>query len=295
MIFRNMRYFIREALNSMGRNRWMSIASIGAVTAALIILGVFLIVNLNFNFIAEDVETQVEITAYLDDNLNGEDISKIGRELIQLHGVKEVVFVSRGQALKEFREQLGDRGDLLDALEKDNPLPNSYRIKAHDPHMVGEIADSVALLKGVDEVRYGKEIVEKLFKITEIIRIIGLVVMVVFSLISVFIISNTVKLTVYARRKEIQIMQQIGATDWFIRWPFLIEGIILGFLGSLISIVLLNIGYYYIYNSVLLNIPIIKLLPREMFLYDISLWFIGIGTCIGAIGSSVSMRRFLRV
>ncbi len=86
--------------------------------------------------------------------------------------------------------------------------------------MVGEIADSVALLKGVDEVRYGKEIVEKLFKITEIIRIIGLVVMVVFSLISVFIISNTVKLTVYARRKEIQIMQQIGATDWFIRWPF---------------------------------------------------------------------------
>jgi cell division transport system permease protein len=295
MMFRNMRYFIKEAFSSMGKNNWMSIASIGAVTASLIILGVFLIVNLNFNFIAKDVETQVEITAYLDEDLNGEGISKIGRELIQIKGVKEVIFVSREQALKEFREQLGARGDLLDALEKDNPLPNSYRIRAYDPHMVAEIADSVGLLKGVDEVRYGKEIVEKLFKITEIIRIIGFAVMVVFSLISVFIISNTVKLTVYARRREIQIMKQIGATDWFIRWPFLIEGVVLGFFGSLISIVLLNIGYYYIFNSVLLNIPVIKLLPREMFLYDISLWFIGIGTCIGAVGSSVSMRRFLRV
>ncbi|HHY13220.1 MAG TPA: ABC transporter permease, partial [Thermoanaerobacterales bacterium] len=195
-MFRNMRYFLREALTSMGRNRWMSIASIGAVTASLIILGVFLIVNLNFNFIAEDVETQVEVRAYLDEDLSDEDIARVGRDLVLIKGVKEVTFISKEQALEEFREQLGDRGYLLDSLEKDNPLPDSYRIKAHDPHMVGEIARLVELLNGIEEARYGKETVEKLFKITQIIRIIGLAVMVVFSLISIFIISNTVKLTV---------------------------------------------------------------------------------------------------
>jgi cell division transport system permease protein len=137
--------------------------------------------------------------------------------------------------------------------------------------------------------------VDKLFKITGIIRFVGIGVMAVLSIISIFIISNTIKLTVYARRREIEIMKYIGATDWFIRWPFLIEGMVLGFLGSLIAVGVLNVAYYYLFNFVVLNIPIITLLPFDVFLYDLSIWFLGIGTFIGAVGSGISIRRFLRV
>ena len=295
MKFRTFGYFIKEGMASLGRNSLMSLASIGSVASALIILGIFLIITLNFNFIVDTVESQVEITAYLDDSLMDEEISRIGRELIQVHGVREVTFVSREQALKEFREQLGDKEGLLAAMEKDNPLPNSYRIKTQNPEVVKDVANMIGRIDGIDEVKYGKEIVDKLFKITGIIRFVGIGVMAVLSIISIFIISNTIKLTVYARRREIEIMKYIGATDWFIRWPFLIEGMVLGFLGSLIAVGVLNVAYYYLFNFVVLNIPIITLLPFDVFLYDLSIWFLGIGTFIGTIGSGISIRRFLRV
>jgi cell division transport system permease protein len=295
MKFRTFGYFIKEGMANLGRNSLMSLASIGSVASALIILGIFLIITLNFNFIVDTVESQVEITAYLDDSLMDEEISRIGRELIQVHGVKEVTFVSREQALKEFREQLGDKEGLLAAMEKDNPLPNSYRIKTQQPEIVKDVANMIGRIEGIAEVKYGKEIVDKLFKITGIIRFVGISVMAVLSIISIFIISNTIKLTVYARRREIEIMKYIGATDWFIRWPFLIEGMVLGFLGSLIAVGVLNVAYYYLFNFVVLNIPIIKLLPFDVFLYDLSIWFLGIGTFIGAVGSGISIRRFLRV
>lgn len=295
MKFRTFGHFIKEGMASLGRNSLMSLASIGSVASALIILGIFLIITLNFNFIVDTVESQVEITAYLDDSLMDEEISRIGRELIQVHGVREVTFVSREQALKEFREQLGDKEGLLAAMEKDNPLPNSYRIKTQNPEVVKDVANMIGRIEGIDEVKYGKEIVDKLFKITGIIRFVGIGVMAVLSIISIFIISNTIKLTVYARRREIEIMKYIGATDWFIRWPFLIEGMVLGFLGSLIAVGVLNVAYYYLFNFVVLNIPIITLLPFDVFLYDLSIWFLGIGTFIGAVGSGISIRRFLRV
>ncbi|NPV42775.1 MAG: ABC transporter permease [Firmicutes bacterium] len=295
MKFRTFGYFIKEGMASLGRNSLMSLASIGSVASALIILGIFLIITLNFNFIVDTVESQVEITAYLDESLMDEEISRIGRELIQVHGVREVTFVSREQALKEFREQLGDKEGLLAAMEKDNPLPNSYRIKTQNPEVVKDVANMIGRIDGIDEVKYGKEIVDKLFKITGIIRFVGIGVMAVLSIISIFIISNTIKLTVYARRREIEIMKYIGATDWFIRWPFLIEGMVLGFLGSLIAVGVLNVAYYYLFNFVVLNIPIITLLPFDVFLYDLSIWFLGIGTFIGTIGSGISIRRFLRV
>lgn len=295
MKFRTFGYFIKEGMANLGRNSLMSLASIGSVASALIILGIFLIITLNFNFIVDTVESQVEITAYLDDSLMDEEISRIGRELIQVHGVKEVTFVSREQALKEFREQLGDKEGLLAAMEKDNPLPNSYRIRTQQPEIVKDVANMIGRIEGIAEVKYGKEIVDKLFKITGIIRFVGISVMAVLSIISIFIISNTIKLTVYARRREIEIMKYIGATDWFIRWPFLIEGMVLGFLGSLIAVGVLNVAYYYLFNFVVLNIPIITLLPFDVFLYDLSIWFLGIGTFIGAVGSGISIRRFLRV
>lgn len=268
----------------------MSLASIGAVASALIILGLFLLLSVNFNYILKDVESQVEITAYLTDSIKDEDITKLREELSNIPGVKEVDFISKETALKEFKKQIGE--DLLEGME--NPLPNSFRIKADDPHNVPAIAKKIENFSGIEEVKYGKGIVEKLFKIVYWIRIIGFVIMVVFTAISIFIIANTIRLTVFARRREISIMKYIGATDWFVRWPFLIEGMVLGLIGSFLAVAVLAVAYHYLYITVKLNIPMISLLPIEEF-YNYAIGFLVIGMIIGAFGSSFSLKRFLNV
>lgn len=290
MKLRTIKYFFRESFTSLIRNRWMSLASIGAVASALIILGSFLLLSVNFDYILKDVESQVEITAYLEDSVDEADITKLNNGIAAIEGVKEIKFISKEEAIEEFKEQVGR--ELLEGIE--NPLPNSFRIKVNDPHEVAAIAEKIQRFAGIDEVKYGKGIVEKLFNIIHWVRIIGMVIMAVFAAVSIFIISNTIRLTVFARRREINIMKYIGATDWFVRWPFLIEGMVLGLIGSSLAIGILAVAYNYLYIAVKINIPMIALLPIEQF-YDYALGFLGIGMLIGAFGSSFSIKRFLNV
>lgn len=287
---RTSKYFFKEAFVSMMRNRWMSLASIGAVAAALIILGSFLLISVNFDHILKDVESQVEITAYLEDSIDSGDISRLDMELSAVTGVKEVKFISKEKALEEFMEQVGK--DLLEGME--NPLPNSFRVKVDNPQEVAHVAGIIQKLSGIDEVKYGKGVVEKLFNIIYWVRLLGLAIMIVFAAISIFIISNTIRLTVFARRREISIMKYIGATDWFVRWPFLIEGMVLGLVGSAIAVAVLAGGYNYLYYIVKLNIPMISLIPIEEF-YGYAFGFLLIGMILGAFGSGFSMKRFLHV
>lgn len=290
MRIRTFRYFFRETFISLIRNRWMSLASIGAVASALIILGSFLLLSVNFDHILKDVESQVEITAYLKDTVDEIGIMRLNGEISSIAGVKEVKFISKKVAMEEFKKQVGK--DLLEGM--DNVLPNSFRIKVNKPQDVARVASEIQRIQGVEEVKYGKGVVEKLFKIIYWVRLLGLVIMVVFAAVSVFIISNTIRLTVFARRREINIMKYIGATDWFVRWPFLMEGMVLGFIGSAIAVAILAGGYNYLYNVVKLNIPMISLIPMEEF-YNYALGFLAIGMFIGAFGSSFSIKRFLRV
>ncbi|HHX23200.1 MAG TPA: ABC transporter permease [Thermoanaerobacterales bacterium] len=290
MRLRTIKYFFKESFISLFRNRWMSIASIGAVASSLIILGSFLLLSVNFDFILKDVESQVEITAYLEDSLDSSQIASLNKQLTATNGVSEVKFISKEEAIEEFKEQVGE--ELLEGIE--NPLPNSFRIKVNDPHEVAKVAEQIEKFPGMDEVQYGKGVVEKLFNIVYWVRLVGLAIMAVFAAVSVFIISNTIRLTVFARRREINIMKYIGATDWFVRWPFLIEGMVLGLIGSSIAIGVLGVAYNYLYTTIKLNLPMISLLPIEWF-YDYALAFLGIGMFIGAFGSSFSIKRFLNV
>lgn len=290
MRLRTIKYFFKESLISLFRNRWMSVASIGAVASSLIILGSFLLLSVNFDFILKDVESQVEITAYLEDSLDSSQIASLNKQLTATNGVSEVKFISKEEAIEEFKEQVGE--ELLEGIE--NPLPNSFRIKVNDPHEVAKVAEQIEKFPGMDEVQYGKGVVEKLFNIVYWVRLVGLAIMAVFAAVSVFIISNTIRLTVFARRREINIMKYIGATDWFVRWPFLIEGMVLGLIGSSIAIGVLGVAYNYLYTTIKLNLPMISLLPIEWF-YDYALAFLGIGMFIGAFGSSFSIKRFLNV
>ena len=205
--------------------------------------GFILLISVNFDHILKDVESQVEITAYLEDSISSGDISRLDMELSAVTGVKEVKFISKEKALEEFMEQVGK--DLLEGME--NPLPNSFRVKVDNPQEVAHVAGIIQKLSGIDEVKYGKGVVEKLFNIIYWVRLLGLAIMIVFAAISIFIISNTIRLTVFARRREISIMKYIGATDWFVRWPFLIEGMVLGLVGSAIAVAVLAGGYNYLW------------------------------------------------
>lgn len=268
----------------------MSLASVGAVAAALIIFGSFLMLSLNFDHILKDVESQVEITAYLEEGAQKEDIARINTKLVAIAEIKEIDFISKEDALEEFKEQIGK--EVFEGME--NPLPDAFRIRVEEPLKVGEVAKRVEKLAGVSQVKYGKDVVEKLFKIIQWFRMIGFVIMGIFAAVSIFIISNTIRLTVFARRREINIMKYIGATDWFVRWPFLIEGMVLGLIGSSVAIGALAAAYHYMYSAVRLNIPMISMLPMADF-GDYALGFLLIGTVIGAFGSSFSIKRFLRV
>lgn len=273
----------------------MTVASITSVMAAMLILGLFLILVLNVNTMANQVESQLELKAFLNDNLTKEQIDRIGSNIKSLEGVASVTFESKEQALENFKKQLGDKSYLLEGLEKDNPLPQSYIVKVKNANMMKDISHKIKQINGVDKVSYGQDVVEKLLGIIKIIRVVGLSIILILFVISIVIISNTIKLGVYARRKEISIMKYIGATDWFIRWPFLIEGIILGLLGALISVTILALIYDYAANLINSRLIVFELLPVDKIVGDITLYFSVIGAIIGALGSGISIKRFLNV
>lgn len=295
MLFRNFKYFLREGFNNLTRNRLMTIASITSVMAALIILGLFLLIILNVDTMANQVESQLELKAFLKDDLTEEQIDKIKKEIESIDGVTSIIFESKEQALEKFKQQLGDKSYLAEGLEKDNPLPQSYIVKVKDANLMKEIAKDIKQIDGVDKVSYGQDVVEKLLGIIRIIRIVGFSIILILFIISIIIISNTIKLGVFARRREISIMKYIGATDWFIRWPFLIEGIVLGLAGALLSVGILALMYGYALNFVNNRLIVFDLLPLSKMTKEMTVYFSLIGAVIGAVGSGLSIKRFLNV
>jgi len=294
MKIRTVKYFIREAISSLRHNGLMSFASVSTVALSLLILGLFLVMVLNLNNIASTLESKVEITVYLQDNLGDYDKRQIGTKITKLSGVTEVNFVTKEDALKRFKDRLGEQQGLLNALGDTNPLPDAFEVKVDKPDNVKTLANMISEIKGVENAKFGQEIIEQLFALTRMIRIAGLLLIVFLALAALFIISNTIRITVFARRKEIGIMKYVGATDWFIRWPFLLEGMILGFSGALISILLLLKIYAIFTQQVYESLAFLPLLPQVV-VTNISIFLLVVGAAIGALGSTISLRRFMKV
>lgn len=288
-------YYIREGLTNVKRNRAMTVASITSVTAALLILGLFLIIILNVDSMANQVESQLELKAFINDSYDMSKVTKVGDEIKEINGVKSITFESKKDALKNFKKQLGDKSYLVNGLENDNPMPQSFIVKVTDANMMKQVSEEIKKIDGVTQVSYGQDVVDKLLGIIKIIRIVGLCVILILFIISVVIISNTIKLGVFARRREINIMKYIGATDWFIRWPFLVEGIVLGLVGSILAIVILGLIYGYAADLVNNKLIIFTLLPVGNVLRQSLMYFLAMGSLIGALGSGISIKRFLNV
>ncbi|EJU27180.1 MAG: permease-like cell division protein FtsX [Selenomonas sp.] len=295
MKLRTTEYFVREVCISIKRNNWMSFASISTVAVSLFVLGMFLIIVLNMNRMASMLESQVQINVYLDDKLKGSEIDDLEDDLKKMQGIESVQYVSREDAIVRLRERLGDQKYLLDALGDKNPLPNAFEVTVKQPTMVETAAKAIEKFGGVESVKYGQDVVEHLFDMTRLVRIFGFTLMLLLAGATLFIISNTIRLTVFARRKEIAIMKYVGATDWFIRWPFLLEGVVLGFFGGVLASIALRSIYGLITAKVYSTLAFLPLIPQYPFVNFISLVMVLSGMGIGALGSTISLKRFLKV
>ena len=292
---RTLKYFFKEALKSMKRNGLMTLASISTVALSLFMLGVFLCGVINLNNMASSLENQVQLSIYLKDGLTTDQIMAVGKQIKAIPNLKHLEFVNKEQAMKEFKARLGDQQQLVNALGDVNPLPNSYVLTFDNPSDVKATAKLAATFQGVESTHYGQDIVEELFRITQVIRIGGIVLIGFLAAATLFIISNTIRLTVFARRKEIAIMKYVGATNGFIRWPFLIEGMLLGLVGAIIAVLCVGEFYHFITMEVSESLAFFPLVPMFPFFYDVAIYILGGGIVVGAIGSTISLKQYMKV
>lgn len=299
MVFRVYKNMIKQGLQGMWRNRGMGLASVSSIGAVLIILGLVLIIVLSINNIAIETKAKFdEIQIFLKDDITAEDLSIIEEKIRTNPQISNFKFETREEALEKIKEDFGENADILNGLEKTTALPNSFVISITDIKYTDGIVNEFKDMPGVEKVPYYKDVVDKLINFSNYIRLGGLFITGILVLVSIFIISNTIKITVAARQKEIGIMKYVGATNGYIRGPFIIEGIVLGLIGSAISLLIINYGYSYFYNSVgdkLYLATTVYLVPPVALIKDFTIIFVSIGVGIGATGSIVALKRYLNV
>lgn len=294
-IFKNM---MKQGLQGMWRNRGMGLASVGSISAVLIILGIVLIMVLSINnLVSETTNKFDELQVFLEDDLEIDQLNNIEKNIKGTEGVVSAVFLSKDEALEDFKKDWGENASLLEGLDP-NPLQNSYVIKLKNIEYADNVVDKVNELEGVDEVKYYKDIIDKMVVVGNYVQGGGIIIIAILILVSIFIISNTIKITVTARKREVNIMKYVGATNGYIRGPFIVEGVLFGLIGAIISILIVNYGYKYFFNTISNELYVlftVYLVPPKALLKDISIIFGVIGMGIGALGSMVSLKRFLNV
>jgi cell division transport system permease protein len=297
MTVNTLKRHLRESIKSLGRNGWMTFASISAVTVTLLLVGVFLVVMLNMNNFAKKIENDVEIRVHIDVTATQQDKEALKAQIDAIPEVKEIKYSSKEEELQNLIKSFGEEGSSFKLFEQDNPLSDVYIVKTAKPTDTMKVAKKIETFKFAHKVKYGQGQVEKLFKTLKVARNIGLGLIIGLLFTAMFLISNTIKITIFARRKEIEIMRLVGATNGFIRWPFFLEGLWLGLLGAVIPITLILFSYYNIYDFLKpkLTNPFIQLLPFSPFAWQIAAILVALGACIGVWGSMVSVRRFLKV
>ena len=295
MFFNGFSYIMGETFKGLYRNRWMCITSTGVVVVTLLMLGLFMMINLNVGFISDTVKEQVEITVYIDDLSTQAELDDLENRLLTHPEVADIRYVSSDEHMGRLQSQLGGMLEGYDA-GLDNPLLASYEIRVAYPELVVPLADEFSDYPAVSAVFYGQGYVENLFAVTAVIQVVGLALMAGLAVTAIFLISHTIKLTVMMRQREISIMKYVGATNWFIRWPFVLEGLLMGFVGAVLPLLALFYIYSFSVEWVTVNnLLFLSLLPVETVMIELALYMIPLGTALGVIGSTFSMGRFLRV
>ena len=296
-MFKGLGYSLKQALQQIFRNKGMAIASLFAITAMLLILGLFFFLTVNVNFITEEIKDQFDtIEVFLQDDQTEAQADVIRTSLSKLPGVESVEYIDKARAMEEFKVRWGDNAYLLDGLST-NPLPNSLRVTLTDLNEGDVVAEVSRNMTGVEDVRYYQTEVNKILKVSEGIQKGALVVIAFLIIVSVVVVSNTVKLTVMARQEEIRIMKYVGATNWFIRGPLILEGMFIGLIASLIALGCTWAIYARLMDAFGQQAMILlssSLVETQFMMINLTWIYVALGISIGAFGSILSVRRFLQ-
>ncbi|RWZ58729.1 ABC transporter permease [Halobacillus fulvus] len=297
MKLRTLGRHVKEGFKNLARNSWMTVASVSAVTVTLLLVGVFATILLNLNDIGSQIEEDVEVRVFIDLTAEEAEQDDLRQQIEDIPQASTVEFQSKEDGLNRLIESLGDEGQVFESLRDENPLNDVFVVQTENPQDTIPVAKKIEEFQNVEKVEYAEETVERLFNVMDIARNVGLVLIAGLLFTAMFLIANTIRITIVARRKEIEIMKMVGATNWFIRWPFLIEGVLIGILGALIPIAVVIFGYDYLHTEITTRYPtlFIDVLPVYPFVLEVSALLILMGMIIGLWGSFTSIRKYLKV
>ncbi len=289
-------YTVRQAFSQIGRNKNMSSASIFSITAMLLVVGLFFSIMVNVNLMARNAEDQFDtISVYLKETVTAEQGVELAEQIKMIENVSDAKYLSKEDAMAIMKERWGENGYLLDGVVS-NPLPASVEVTAVDLEDEDKIVQELNKFEAVDEVRFYRDAIQKVMTISGYIQKGALAIIVILLIVSLIVVANTVKLTVHAREEEIHIMKYVGATNWFVRGPFFVEGILIGLISSILAVVIVGFAYYKFTEMFTPRFLILfnsGMVPFDFIIENLIIIFVALGVCIGALGSILSMRRFL--
>lgn len=295
-MFSRLGYSIKQSFSQMGRNKGMYLTSVLAITAMMLILGLFFVAFVNIDLFTATINQNYNVVqVYIDDELSESEVEALGSELENLEGVDKAEYISSDEALKTLKKRWGDNGYLLDNMDE-NPLPSSYMVYVQDEDAASYVSKTAPDVDGVTDITYYQDTIDKLAKITHFVEVGSIIAMAFLIIISIIIVANTIKLTVFNREKEISIMKYLGATDWFVRAPFILGGVFIGVISSLVATGLIYLIYSRIINMIgsdIMRVLSVTLVPVNYLIINLLIIFSALGIGIGTVGSIISIRRFL--
>lgn len=296
--FRMLGRSIRDAFKSVIRNFSLSLASISCITITLIIVSIAVMTSFNVNNFTDLIERDLTIVAFIDNDANDSDIKRIQSEIENLSNVENIEFLSKKEVGEQIKEESEVFEIVLDGYKDDeSPLKDTFQVKVKNIEKIKQTATSIGKIDKVAVVRYGEGMVEKLVSAFDSIKKVTYGIVIALVIVTVFLIINTIKLTISARKREISIMRLVGASNFTIKTPFIVEGMILGLLGSIIPVLFTTYGYFAFYKHFdgYLYSQLIRLITPEPFIYTVSLIVIAIGILVGMVGSASAVKKYLKI
>ncbi len=296
--FRILSRNIRDSFQSVFRNFSLSLASISCITITLLVVSISMILSVNVNNFASLVEKDVTIVTFLDSDISEEKIKVVEQEIKRLNNIESITFQSKDEITKEMKESSDTFKAIMDEWSEDeNPLQDTYLVKVEDINKIASTAKKIKAIDGVDIIKYGEGMVEQLVAVFDVVRKICLGMVVALIVVTAFLISNTIKITIFSRKREIEIMRLVGASNLNIKIPFIFEGLFLGVIGSIIPIIATIYGYTVLFenfNGQLFS-PFIKLVEPQPFIFLLSLVLVVIGILVGMFGSWRAVKKYLKI
>ena len=297
MRFNVISYLLKEGIQNLFKNKKSKISCLMIMIATMLIFGLFFVIGENINAFVKSVADAQGIRVFVINTATDEEIEQVGKDILEIDGVRDAKYISKEEGLETMREKFGD--ELMAGYIERNIFPASYEVTLTDLELNNSVQESLRQIPNVDDIRSSNPTIEQIIRLAKGVKIVTWVILVLLIIISTAIIANTIKLTVHARRKEISIMKYVGATNSFIRWPFLVEGVIIGVLAGLISVGIIGLSYTYIAGrlsgTTFLELANWQLIDFSNMFELILVVYLGLGIGIGAIGSGISMKKYLDV